>query len=94
MPKHVVIIGGGIAGLSASLRLAHEGYKVTVIEKEQTVGGKIRQIMIGDQGVDSGPTVFTMSWVFEDLFKKCNENLSDHLPVSYTHLTLPTIYSV
>ena len=64
MPKHVVIIGGGIAGLCASLRLAHEGYKVTVIEKEQFVGGKIRQIMIGDQGVDSGPTVFTMSWVF------------------------------
>ena len=82
MPKHVVIIGGGIAGLCASLRLAHEGYKVTVIEKEQFVGGKIRQIMIGDQGVDSGPTVFTMSWVFEDLFKKCNENLSDHLQLT------------
>ena len=88
MPKHhVVVIGGGIAGLCASLRLSHQGYQVTVLEKEQTVGGKIRQIMVGDQGVDSGPTVFTMSWIFEELFKQCNENFNDHL-----HLTpLPVL---
>jgi 1-hydroxycarotenoid 3,4-desaturase len=68
MPKHhVVVIGADLAGLCASLRLSHQGYQVTVIEKEQTVGGKIRQIMIGGQGVDSGPTVFTMSWIFEEL---------------------------
>lgn len=77
--QHVVIIGGGIAGLCASLRLAHEGYAVTLLEKEATVGGKIREILVNDQAIDSGPTVFTMAWVFEELFKECHENFQEHL---------------
>jgi len=76
---HVVIIGAGIAGICASLRLAHAGYAVTVLEKEAVVGGKIRQIMAGGLGIDSGPTVFTMAWVFEELFKQCQEDFHAHL---------------
>jgi 1-hydroxycarotenoid 3,4-desaturase len=72
---HVVIVGAGIAGLCASLRLAHAGYAVTVLEKEAVVGGKIRQIMAGGLGIDSGPTVFTMAWVFEELFKWVEKRL-------------------
>jgi 1-hydroxycarotenoid 3,4-desaturase len=79
---HVVIVGGGIAGLCACLRLSHQGYQVTLIEKEPTIGGKIRQILVNGEGVDSGPTVFTMSWVFENLLKQCNENLHDHLKLT------------
>ena len=61
MNKHrVAIIGGGIAGLTACLELAHHGYDVTLIEKMPTVGGKIRQVDVHGAGIDSGPTVFTM----------------------------------
>ena len=63
--KKIVIIGGGIAGLCACLKLAHQGYDVTLLEKESQVGGKIRTVSAGSSAIDSGPTVFTMRWVFE-----------------------------
>ncbi len=77
--KKIVIIGGGIAGLCACLKLAHEGYDVTLLEKESQVGGKIRTVSAGSSAIDSGPTVFTMRWVFEELFRECDESLSQYI---------------
>ena len=81
--ERVVVIGGGIGGLSACLELAHLGFDVTLLEKELTVGGKIRQVAVGapgDEGlIDSGPTVFTMRWVFEQLFDACGDSFSSHV---------------
>jgi 1-hydroxycarotenoid 3,4-desaturase len=81
--ERVVVVGGGIGGLSACLELAHLGFDVTLLEKEPTVGGKIRQVAVGapgDEGlVDSGPTVFTMRWVFEQLFDACGDSFSSHV---------------
>jgi phytoene dehydrogenase-like protein len=48
--ERVVVIGGGIGGLSACLELAHLGFDVTLLEKELTVGGKIRQVAVGAPG--------------------------------------------
>ena len=72
-PK-VLIVGAGIGGLTAALELAHQGLDVTVLEKSLNPGGKIRQIKVGDALIDSGPTVFTMRWIFEQIFNDCNEN--------------------
>lgn len=72
-PK-ILIIGAGIGGLTAALELAHQGLDVTVLEKGLAPGGKIRQIQVGDSHIDSGPTVFTMRWIFEQIFNECNEN--------------------
>ncbi len=80
--KKIVIIGGGIAGLCACLKLSHQGYDVTLIEKASTVGGKIRTLSTGSSLVDSGPTVFTMRWVFEELFRECDENFSQLISTS------------
>jgi 1-hydroxycarotenoid 3,4-desaturase len=81
--ERVVVVGGGIGGLSACLELAHLDFDVTLLEKEPTVGGKIRQVAVGapgDEGlVDSGPTVFTMRWVFEQLFDACGASFSSHV---------------
>ena len=74
-PK-VIIIGAGIAGLTAALELAHHGLDVIVLEKNGYLGGKIRQIDIDGALIDSGPTVFTMRWVFEKVFNDCDENFS------------------
>ncbi len=76
----VVIIGAGMGGLAAAALLAARGLPVTVIEKEPTVGGKIRQIPVGGQMVAAGPTVFTMRSLFEELFDDCGANFADAVP--------------
>jgi 1-hydroxycarotenoid 3,4-desaturase len=80
MPKdRVVVVGAGIAGLVSAFALAARGLDVTVLERRNTPGGKMRQIAIGPAQIDSGPTVFTMRWVFDDLFAAAGKNLSDHV---------------
>ena len=65
---HVLIVGAGIGGLVCALLLAHRGVKVTLVEMAPAPGGKIRQVMVGGAPIDSGPTVFTMRWVFDQIF--------------------------
>lgn len=80
--KHVVIIGAGMAGLVSALLLSHQGVKVTVVDKASTVGGKIRQLHPNGLAVDSGPTVFTMRWVFDEIFSAVNASLDRLLKIS------------
>ncbi len=77
--SHVIVVGAGIAGLVAAVRLAIRGIEVTVLERADGPGGKLREIRIGDAAIDSGPTVFTMRWVFERIFREAGARLSDHL---------------
>jgi 1-hydroxycarotenoid 3,4-desaturase len=67
---HVVVIGAGIGGLSAALSLAAKGLQVTVLEAADGPGGKMRPAQVGPALLDTGPTVFTMRWVFEELFEQ------------------------
>lgn len=76
---HVVIIGAGIGGLSAALRLAHRGLKITVLERHATPGGKMRTLPTVAGPVDAGPTVLTMKPVFEALFADVGLRLADHV---------------
>ena len=78
----MIVVGGGIGGLASALALACAGLEVTVIEKESSLGGKIRQIQAGDQAIDSGPTVFTMRWVFDELFRQAGTRLEDEMQIS------------
>ncbi|MEI8145379.1 MAG: 1-hydroxycarotenoid 3,4-desaturase CrtD [Alphaproteobacteria bacterium] len=64
----VAIIGAGIGGLTAALSLAARGFDVTVLEAAPAVGGKMREVTAAGRPMDAGPTVFTMRWVFEELF--------------------------
>ncbi len=66
--KRIAIIGAGVAGLVAALELAAKGFAVFVVERGDEPGGKMRQITLDDTRIDSGPTVFTMRWVFDELF--------------------------
>ncbi len=80
--KHVIVIGAGIGGLISALLLSHRGLRVTLVEAAATPGGKMRRIMVGGQPVDSGPTVFTMRWVFEQIFASVGASLSSHVQLS------------
>ena len=75
--KHVVVIGAGIGGLVSAMLLAHSGVRVTLVESAAAPGGKMRQINVGGALVDSGPTVFTMRWVFEQIFAQVGCSLND-----------------
>ena len=75
--QHVVVVGAGIGGLVCAMLLAHGGVRVTLVESAAAPGGKMRQIMVGGLPIDSGPTVFTMRWVFEQIFALVGSRLSD-----------------
>lgn len=79
-------MGAGVAGLTAAADLARRGADVTILERAASHGGKMRHVMVDGRGIDGGPTVFTMRWIFEGLFADAGESLSDHLGVYSTNV--------
>lgn len=79
MKKSAVIIGGGIGGLCTAARLLKSGYKVTIYEKEDKVGGRAHRIKQDGYTFDTGPTLLMMTDVLYDTFKYCGKNLDDYL---------------
>jgi 1-hydroxycarotenoid 3,4-desaturase len=77
--KRVVIIGAGIGGLVSALELAARGFAVTVVERAGGPGGKMREVEVAGLRVDAGPTVFTMRWIFDEIFNAVGESLDSHL---------------
>lgn len=82
MPKpHVVVIGAGMGGLASALRLAHHGCDVTVLESSGQIGGKVHAREVAGALIDSGPTVFTMRWVFDELLREVGTDLESELTI-------------
>ncbi|WP_119169157.1 1-hydroxycarotenoid 3,4-desaturase CrtD [Algihabitans albus] len=77
--ERVVVIGAGIGGLAAAITAAARGLQVTLVERAETPGGKMREVAAGGALLDAGPTVFTMKWVFDALFAEAGTSLEDHL---------------
>ncbi len=74
-----VVIGAGIGGIATAARLAKNGYEVTVLEKNETPGGRCNQILRDGHRFDIGPTLFLMPEVWEETFAALGEKMSDHL---------------
>lgn len=79
MKKSVVIIGAGIGGLCTAARLLKAGYKVTIYEKEDKVGGRAHRIEKDGFIFDTGPTLLMMTDVLYETFADCGKNLNDYL---------------
>ena len=75
----VVVIGAGMGGLAAAIRLANAGCGVTVVETQGYPGGKMRTVDSPAGPIDAGPTVMTMRHVFDRLFADVGEALEDHV---------------
>jgi phytoene desaturase len=88
-PDRAIVIGAGVGGLSAAIRLAIAGVRVTLLEKNERVGGKLnlRQIPHPSRpserpfAFDTGPSLLTMPEVFEDLFRAAGHDLRRDLPI-------------
>jgi phytoene desaturase len=63
-----VVIGAGLGGLAAALRLQGAGHEVTVVERRARPGGRAYQLRDGGYTWDTGPSLITMPWVLEETF--------------------------
>ncbi len=77
--KSFAIVGAGVGGLATALRLANRGHSVTVFEKNDQIGGRNRERVVGGAVFDAGPTLMMMLDPFRKLFADVGERLEDHL---------------
>ena len=88
--KKVIVIGAGFAGLSAAASLAKNGFDVTLLEKNATVGGRARKLQIDGFTFDMGPSWYWMPDVFENYFKQFNTTVAEQ----YNLIRLDPSYAV
>ena len=74
---HAVVIGSGFGGLAAAVRLGARGYRVTVLEKRDQLGGRAGVWRQDGFTFDAGPTIVTAPFLFEELWALCGKRLAD-----------------
>jgi len=79
--NNVIVIGAGLGGLSVAVRLAKSGFSVTVLEKNETVGGKVNSLEADGYKFDTGASLLTMRHVLEDLFAFAERRTEDYLEI-------------
>lgn len=77
--SRLIVVGGGLAGVAAAIRVAHAGHQTTLIEQNDRLGGKMS--VIAEQGFvfDTGPTILTMPQVLDRLFASVGRRRADDL---------------
>lgn len=78
--KNVVVIGGGLGGLSAAISLRQSGYRVSLYEQNRHIGGKLNRLEQDGFGFDLGPSILTMPHIFERLFAASGRKMTDYVP--------------
>ncbi len=71
----IAVIGSGIGGLATACRLASKGHEVTVFEKNASPGGKISEINMEGYRFDTGPSLFTLPELVEELYSAAGETV-------------------
>jgi phytoene desaturase len=90
--KRIVIIGAGIGGLSAAIRLAAKGYQVQMFERQPQIGGKLNQLVKDGFTFDTGPSLITMPEVLRELFHTASRRLEDYLDLVQLDITCRYFY--
>ena len=89
-PQKVIIIGAGIGGMAAAIRLQLQGYAVEVFEKNDYPGGKLSHFEADGFRFDAGPSLFTCPHLIEDLFALAKEPMAPYF--SYEKLEVACNY--
>ena len=79
MVKDIIVIGSGFGGLSAAIRLAAKGHRVTIFEKRDQLGGRGYQYEIDGFKFDGGPTVITAPEALNSVFRAAGREMSDYV---------------
>jgi phytoene desaturase len=79
MSKKIIVIGSGFGGLAAAIRLAAKGHAVEIFEKRDKLGGRAYVYEINGFKFDSGPTVITAPFMFDDLFEAAGRRRQDYV---------------
>lgn len=82
MPKDIIVVGSGIAGLATAIRLQIKGYDVQVFEANSYPGGKLHEQQLNGFRFDMGPSLFTLPWLVDELFELCGKNPFDYFEYS------------
>ncbi|MCF7915637.1 MAG: FAD-dependent oxidoreductase, partial [Spirochaetaceae bacterium] len=82
MPKTAIVVGAGFAGLSTAALLAKQGMQVTLLEKNETIGGRARLWKHAGFTFDMGPSWYLMPEVFERFFGHFDRKVSDYYHLS------------
>ena len=78
MKEKAAVIGAGIGGMASAIRLALKGYETHLYEKNGEVGGKIGEMRINGCRFDTGPSLFTLPELVDELFTLAGENPRDY----------------
>ncbi|WP_169950030.1 NAD(P)/FAD-dependent oxidoreductase [Microbispora sp. H11081] len=81
MTGPVVVVGAGLGGLAAAMRLAGAGREVTVVEAADVPGGCCGTAALGGHRVDTGPSVLTMPGVLAETFAAAGQDVERWLPL-------------
>ena len=76
-PPHAIVIGAGIGGLAAAIRLGARGYRVTVLEHLDAAGGRAYVYRQDGFVFDAGPTIITAPFLLEELWRLCGRRFAD-----------------
>lgn len=90
--KKIAVIGSGLGGLSAAIRLAIRGFEVKVFEKSGKPGGKAGTIEFYGFRFDTGPTLLTMPFVLEELFTDAGESIEDYIELKKLNVNCKYFY--
>ena len=93
MKKPIAIIGSGFSGLSAASYLASKGLDVHVYEKNETIGGRARQLIADGFTFDMGPSWYWMPDVFEKFYNKFGYTASDFYKLKLLDPSFTVIFS-
>jgi phytoene desaturase len=83
----ILIVGAGLGGLAAAIHLAAAGCRVTLIEKNERVGGKLNLLQEHGYTFDTGPSLLTMPWIVRDLFAVAGRRMEDYLTLEQVEPT-------
>lgn len=77
--KRIIIVGAGPGGLTAGMILARRGFDVTIVEKQDRVGGRNAELRVGDFSFDTGPTFLHQKFTLDEAFAEAGRNSGNYL---------------